>query len=484
MDEESGKTEPKIFRDAVVPETRAEKLLADCILSGKVANVSNFEIDDDKKVREVFLWDICVNAEARNVHPLGINLRGAQIIGELKLDDATVVRALRLTDCIFVEPLSLMRAHLKALALNRSELKKGLFAGKLELDSNLLMWETEVMGETRLSLARIRGNAEFHGAKLINPGFTADAGSDAKTEDMFALDAKRLTVDGTIFLRELGHDEKISWGRKDKNHTGDVALVIKGTADFRGASVGYLEFSREGRGQKPWPEECKVLLDGFEYEALLPTPTADWCIRWIENRPHNRYNPQPYEQAIKVYRKSGYLKEAREIGIAKEDAYGTQSELSRIHKAWLCFVKSTIAYGYKPWRALAWIFFAVMFAWMFFNSAYHNGYMRPAKERVFVHDCFNGQAAPNQCSAWIERELKWRQDPLRLPNDYPAFNAFMYSLDTFFPFVDFHQEAYWLPFAGDRFGWFFRLWLWGHIIAGWVLSTMAVAGLTGLIKKD
>lgn len=187
---------------------------------------------------------------------------------------------------------------------------------------------------------------------------------------------------------------------------------------------------------------------------------------------------------MKVYREAGHLSDAREMGIAKEDAYRKQGGLGRKHRAWLWFVKWTIAYGYKPWRAGVWIFFAVMFAWMVFNSAYHNGYMRPAKERVFIHDCFNGEAKSGQCSAWIERKLNWRADPLRVPQDYPAFNGLMYSLDTFFPFVDFHQEAYWLPFAGDQFGWFFRLWLWVHIIAGWVLSTMAVAGLTGIIKKD
>jgi len=233
-----------------------------------------------------------------------------------------------------------------------------------------------------------------------------------------------------------------------------------------------------------WPGPGLLDLDGFRYRTLGTYHPWTTLLGWIERQPLGQFTPQPYEQAIKVYREAGHLADAREMGIAKEDAYRKQGGLGWGHRAWLWFAKLTIAYGYKPWRALAWIFFAVMLAWMVFNSAYHQGYMRPAKERVFIHDCFNGKAASDQCSAWIERKLDWRAEPLRVPEDYPAFNGLMYSLDTFFPFVDFHQEAYWLPFAGDRFGWFFRFWLWLHIIAGWVLSTMAVAGLTGLIKKD
>jgi hypothetical protein len=56
-------------------------------------------------------------------------------------------------------------------------------------------------------------------------------------------------------------------------------------------------------------------------------------------------------------------------------------------------------------------------------------------------------------------------------------------------------EEYWIPNANrgplllrfDSFpllavGGLFRLYLWLHIIAGWILTTLWVGGLTGLIK--
>jgi hypothetical protein len=72
----------------------------------------------------------------------------------------------------------------------------------------------------------------------------------------------------------------------------------------------------------------------------------------------------------------------------------------------------------------------------------------------------------------------------------------LYSLDVFLPFVDLHQEHYWWPdeaasgecaIAGRRVlirGSHLRVYLWVQIIAGWLLSAIFVAGVTGLIRSD
>ncbi len=56
-------------------------------------------------------------------------------------------------------------------------------------------------------------------------------------------------------------------------------------------------------------------------------------------------------------------------------------------------------------------------------------------------------------------------------------NAFMYSMDVFIPLVNFHQAKFWLPKAG-----WLRGYLWLHTAAGWVLTSLLVAGLTGLVR--
>ncbi len=72
----------------------------------------------------------------------------------------------------------------------------------------------------------------------------------------------------------------------------------------------------------------------------------------------------------------------------------------------------------------------------------------------------------------------------------------LYSLDVFVPFVNLHQEHYWWPdphavgewrVFGQRLrvrGSLVLYYLWLQIIAGWVLSAIFVAGVTGLIRND
>ncbi|MGO9604146.1 MAG: hypothetical protein ACLQAT_12230 [Candidatus Binataceae bacterium] len=96
---------------------------------------------------------------------------------------------------------------------------------------------------------------------------------------------------------------------------------------------------------------------------------------------------------------------------------------------------------------------------------------------------------------------------------YQPFNGFIYSLETFLPLVNLQFAKHWLPAAklspqpsvdllehlrhwpfrwlppwhhdfGPKFGKHLRWYFWLHILAGWFLTTMFVAGVTGLVRKD
>ena len=77
----------------------------------------------------------------------------------------------------------------------------------------------------------------------------------------------------------------------------------------------------------------------------------------------------------------------------------------------------------------------------------------------------------------------------RVPFYYQGFSSFIYSLETFLPFVDLHQAKYWLPtrkpvsgrqIAARSLMWYLRL----HTLSGWILSTLFIAGLTGFLHRD
>ncbi len=78
---------------------------------------------------------------------------------------------------------------------------------------------------------------------------------------------------------------------------------------------------------------------------------------------------------------------------------------------------------------------------------------------------------------------------------YAVFNPLVYSFDTFTPVIDLHQEGTWIPDASKgqeislppfkmRQGELLRIYFWFQIIAGWILTSLWVAGFTGLVRNQ
>jgi hypothetical protein len=87
------------------------------------------------------------------------------------------------------------------------------------------------------------------------------------------------------------------------------------------------------------------------------------------------------------------------------------------------------------------------------------------------------------------------------PPHYPVFNPLIYSLENFLPVVELHQDKYWRPnprhtvSAKSRRGGeprdpsstpsrLLRWYLWLHILAGWTITPLLFAGLSGLVRPD
>lgn len=202
-------------------------------------------------------------------------------------------------------------------------------------------------------------------------------------------------------------------------------------------------------------------------------------IEWLGRQPPGVFSPQAHEQAAKVYRAAGRTSDARAILIDKEKRL--QEARGGASKVWHGLLGLLIAYGYKPWRVGWPIGGVIAVGWAFAWCAFDNGHMVPAKERIFMHTCYNTRTYP--CSDWTATPLRDGR-VLRLPADYTEFNSFVYAVDTFFPIVDLHQEDNWNPRSDGFWGGVYRAWLWLHIALGWFLTTIAVVGLTGIIKKE
>src|SRR5215472_10187342 len=98
--------------------------------------------------------------------------------------------------------------------------------------------------------------------------------------------------------------------------------------------------------------------------------------------------------------------------------------------------------------------------------------------------------------AGVMRRTYPENPPTPSDDSYERLYPLLYSLDVFLPFVNLHQEHYWWPnaaasgeltIAGVRLqmrGSFVLYYIWAQIIAGWLLSAIFIAGVTGLLRND
>ena len=582
---------PKSFRDPVEPETRAEWLLADCVLSGEIADVSDFEVEAEKEVRAEFLRNLCLNAELKNVDPLGIQLGGARVTGTLNLESAVLDRSLWFFDCTFTDQPDFADANGKSLGFIDCTLP-GILADRFFLKGNLSLNGATVTGEVRLLGANVDGQVDCVNASFSDEGrntFTADglkvggglffrdatltgitrllcAKVDRQVEcvgavftnqggDAFCADG--LEVEGDISFqgakmvgetRLLGAKVggQVNCSGATFTNEGSMAfaadgLKVGGDISFQGATMtgetclsgvrvggqvncSEAAFMNEGDAAfiagdidvggplfftdlktpvvggmslnhasvdsliadgSGWPDAGLLDLDGFRYRTLGGYEPWKVLLGWIELQPLGQFTPQPYEQAMKVYREAGHIADAREMGIAKMEAYRKYGDLSPAERVWLWIAGPLIKYGYKPWRALYYALGVFALSVFVFAYAFDAGHMEPSKERVYLHECYQLEKPTQPCAGWVRPARWWvLASPYRLPVDYPTFNPITYSLDTIVPIVDLHQEAYWLPRDTKPWGGFFRAWHWLHIGLGWMLTTLFVTGLTGIVKKD
>jgi hypothetical protein len=210
-----------------------------------------------------------------------------------------------------------------------------------------------------------------------------------------------------------------------------------GIVELPGARVGIVVDTVES-----WPEQIR--LNGFEYEGFSPTSKillAD-RLRWIERDPEG-YSPQPYEQLMAVLRRAGHEEDARIVGIAKQRRRRREQTLGKRVRGW--FLDAVVGYGYRPWRALGWLGLLIAVGWLTFG-ALRPRHIVAANTAAHVH--------------------------------LPPFHALIYTLDLLIPLVNLHQRDAWV--AQGVAQWLAVC----FTLTGWLLTTVAVGALTGLLKRD
>lgn len=413
------------------------------------------------------------------VHPSGLGIGGAAIAGQLDLSYLTLNSPLTIIGSAIPEGVDFSFANLPSLDLSRDVTgpvtgDRATITGDLQLTGGnygpVSLFRTEIDGSLDCSGGRFVGGtdslsiveATIKGDASFNNGFTTNAVTDLTLAQIGrglsfkdahfigagvnGLNADRATIDGTFYWDSIGR-------------TAGTELNL---ANARAAALWDDAAS--------WPAPGNLIIDGFVYGDISGGPSdARSRLRWLARQPRG-YRPQPYRQLAKVLLERGSDQGAVDVMMAKEDARRKHGGLRWSERLWSRLLDVTIGYGYRPMRALWWILGFVALGSVLFGLGYHELAITPTEPRAY--DYFVEKGEP--------------------PLHYPPFNAIVYSLENFLPVVDLHQGTYWRPNPrhglGGRLralsGTLLRWYLWLHIIAGWIITPLLAAGLTGMVRPD
>ena len=308
-------------------------------------------------------------------------------------------------------------------------------------------------GEVNLLSAQLGDNFECDGGSFRNAGGKA-------------LNADRICVQGDLLLRN---------GFRAEGEVSLASSVTKGTvawmavANPDGASLN-LNHATAGAIRDDvasWPGAGKLSIDGFVYQHILSGLTdAKSRLCWLAlQRP---FTPQPYRQLAQVLRNAGVDRGARRVLFTMEDRLWREEGLLPI--GWVRWPLSlVVGYGYYPLRALAGLLILVLMGWAVFAGASVWGSLVPKDAKAYDFFVANGYAPPY----------------------YEPLSPLVLSIENSLPLVRLGQIDYWQPnprfpvkgslFSSPRVLFAFqRL----QVLLGWILATLFLAGVTGIVQKN
>ena len=401
-------------------------------------------------------------------------LRAADEGAALVLSSAKVAGDLMLVNLNVKGLVEIVNARIGSLSISEAKFSGNPVAfaadaieveNSVQMDANVVFAGSFRMHSGKIGLHFYCSKASFtveNGVAVLLDA--VETGGDLSISDSCAiqggLDIKAATIGATLDLRADLHEATLDLSSTRTN--------------------SYLD------GPQAWPRPEGLVLDGFTYQRLLDqTSDVENRLRWFhhQKRPSRKdkngvLRTQPYAQLAKIYREQGNEEGARKTLISLQDDLLQYGQMPWPNRLGRLLLKVTMAYGYKPLRALWFIAAFVLAGYFVFGWAYQLGKMSPT----------NGN----------------RNGALQMPAE--PFCALAYAIDTFVPIIDLGQRANWhpvneaqpaaspshssticggpqLPGSLHMPSWFVRGFRWLDIAAGWFFTSLFVAGITGLVRK-
>jgi hypothetical protein len=341
---------------------------------------------------------------------------------------------------------------------------------------------------------RAKGTVVLRNARIGQSLECDDAHFERNGQAEDAVDADNVSIAGAAFFRRNTMEVNgiISFNHalvKQIFELSNLKQPEKLKLDLRFARIGTLLHSRES-----WPVQGRLLVDGLVYDRIHDNacPNAKAQLDWLKLQP-DIHSSQPFEQLAAALRERGLEEDARSVMIAKNEERRKRLRgwdwrqpnnwiSSAFEWCWYKGLGRIIAYGYHPWNAFVLSLVVVAIGSFLFGIGYNGKLVAPTGDKAYVIEK-------------VGTRRSQKNGTLQISGDYPKFNAIVYSIETFVPLVKFGIADHWAPNANcgesirlgilrlPRPGMWLRYYLWLHIVAGWVLTTLWVGGLTGLVKS-
>jgi hypothetical protein len=217
---------------------------------------------------------------------------------------------------------------------------------------------------------------------------------------------------------------------------------------WKGLSRLDLSHAHVGRVSAPrnwdaWPLHIQLrdfIFESFSSDAsdnrLVQLSPSVWFPQWLSRATSSSYNPEPYQEVIRVLQAAGEQDAASSVGFAARDRERSDAcnNYELLNCIYLTFSKFAIGYGYEMYWAVIWSgLFVVVGAGIFQETTESKIYKMPF--------------------------------------------GLAYSFDIFIPIIKLREKHYKIDIEGRARYYFFI-----HKLAGWILGSFLVAGLSGFTK--
>ncbi|RRH78513.1 hypothetical protein [Falsigemmobacter faecalis] len=255
-------------------------------------------------------------------------------------------------------------------------------------------------------------------------------------------------------------------------------------------------------------------LDGFRYTHIRAENIGEIRnrISWLASATCGKltFSSQPWRQFAQVLRENGDDSAARKVLMAREAQYISHEQTQmraryeaartcdwqqgpaflkqclradglwleyQVHRLWSCLKRLVIGYGYDPKRPLYCSVALIALGAMLAHLGWQAGVFAPASDQILTSpDWLTAMAADpvSPTQPWLSSASA---------QHYEAFSPFLFALDTYLPVMDLGQERSWAVTTVTTTGSIGRA-LWVVLqAAGWIVTSLGIAAVAGLVQK-